>query len=95
VVRVGDGFAVTTPKSDAGTRDVAIPPHLVPFIAEHLAKHVVSPNAWTTVQYGLTELLVSPAAKRRAAELQPPGPDTDAVAAVSMLGKYRSKPKPV
>ena len=29
VVRVGDGFQVTTPKSDAGTRDVAIPPHLV------------------------------------------------------------------
>ena len=29
VVRVGDGFAVTTPKSDAGRRDVAVPPHLV------------------------------------------------------------------
>ena len=40
VVRVGDGFQVTTPKSDAGTRDVAIPPHLVGVIAEHLAKHV-------------------------------------------------------
>ena len=40
VVRVGDGFEVTTPKSDAGTRDVAIPPHLVGVIAEHLAKHV-------------------------------------------------------
>ena len=40
VVRAGDGFQVTTPKSDAGTRDVAIPPHLVGVIAEHLAKHV-------------------------------------------------------
>jgi integrase len=34
------GFEVTTPKSDAGIRDVAIPPHLVPIIEDHLAKHV-------------------------------------------------------
>jgi integrase len=40
VVRVEEGFRVTTPKSDAGVRDVAIPPHLVPVIAEHLAAHV-------------------------------------------------------
>jgi integrase len=40
VVRVGDGFQVTTPKSEAGTRDVAIPPHLLPVLAEHLSKHV-------------------------------------------------------
>ena len=40
VVRAGGGFEVTTPKSDAGTRDVAIPPHLVPVLAEHLSKHV-------------------------------------------------------
>jgi integrase len=40
VVRTGGGFTVDTPKSDAGTRDVAIPPHLVPVIAQHLAVHV-------------------------------------------------------
>ena len=40
VVRTEDGFAVTTPKSDAGIRDVAIPPHLVPVIQAHLAVHV-------------------------------------------------------
>lgn len=40
VVRVGDGFQVTTPKSEAGSRDVAIPPHLVPVLREHLSKHV-------------------------------------------------------
>ncbi|ABM13319.1 tyrosine-type recombinase/integrase [Mycolicibacterium vanbaalenii] len=40
VVRVDDGYLVTTPKSDAGTRDVAIPPHLVPVIHDHLAVHV-------------------------------------------------------
>lgn len=40
VVRTGDGFTITTPKSDAGTRDVAIPPHLVPVIRAHLAMHV-------------------------------------------------------
>ena len=37
VVRTEDGFQITTPKSDAGTRDVAIPTHLVPVIQEHLA----------------------------------------------------------
>ena len=40
VVRAGDGFQVTTPKSDAGIRDVAIPPHLVPVVQAHLAQHV-------------------------------------------------------
>jgi integrase len=40
VVRVGEGFRVTTPKSEAGSRDVAIPPHLVPVLRDHLAKHV-------------------------------------------------------
>ncbi|UHJ55720.1 tyrosine-type recombinase/integrase [Mycolicibacterium fortuitum] len=40
VVRIDDGFKVTTPKSDAGIRDVAIPPHLIPAIEAHLAEHV-------------------------------------------------------
>jgi integrase len=44
VVRVkrddGIAFVVTTPKSDAGVRDVAIPPHLLPTLEDHLAKHV-------------------------------------------------------
>ncbi|AFM16981.1 site-specific recombinase XerD [Mycolicibacterium chubuense NBB4] len=40
VVRTDDGFKVTTPKSDAGIRDVAIPPHLIPAIETHLSKHV-------------------------------------------------------
>jgi integrase len=39
-VRVGGTFEITTPKSDAGVRDVAIPPHLIPTIEDHLAKHV-------------------------------------------------------
>ena len=30
VVRVGGRFVVTTPKSDAGSRDVTVPPHLLP-----------------------------------------------------------------
>jgi hypothetical protein len=56
----------------------------------------ISGNTWAAVQHGLTELLISPAAKRRAAiELRPPGPDEDAVAAVSMLGAYKRKLKPV
>lgn len=40
VVRVDGGFQVTTPKSDAGLRDVAIPPHLIPMLEQHLAKFV-------------------------------------------------------
>ena len=40
VVRVGNEFRVTTPKSEAGIRDVAIPPHLIRAIEDHLAKHV-------------------------------------------------------
>jgi integrase len=40
VVRTEDGFSVTTPKSDAGRRDVEIPPHLLPAIKGHLARFV-------------------------------------------------------
>ena len=39
-VRTGDGWVVGDPKSEAGVRDVAIPPHLIPQIQEHLAKFV-------------------------------------------------------
>src|SRR6185437_11641775 len=40
VVRTDDGFQVTTPKSDAGRRDVEIPPHLLPAINDHLERFV-------------------------------------------------------
>lgn len=40
VIRAGDGFKVTTPKSEAGIRDISIPPHLLPVIERHLAAHV-------------------------------------------------------
>jgi integrase len=40
VVHVDNDFVVTTPKSDAGCRDVAVPPHLVAVLQEHLARHV-------------------------------------------------------
>ncbi|CUR54665.1 putative prophage phiRv2 integrase [metagenome] len=39
VVRAGGDTIVKKPKSDAGIRDVAIPPHLLPLIREHLLKH--------------------------------------------------------
>lgn len=35
VVRTDGGFLVGDPKSDAGKRDVAIPPHLIPMIRAH------------------------------------------------------------
>jgi len=40
VVRTEGGFQVTTPKSDAGIRDVAIPPHLLPAVEDHLDRFV-------------------------------------------------------
>jgi integrase len=41
VVRVRGGVAeVTTPKSRAGVRTVAIPPHVLPAVMAHLAEHV-------------------------------------------------------
>lgn len=44
VVRTEDGFQVTTPKSEAGVRDVAIPPHLLPMLETHLSKFVGEEN---------------------------------------------------
>ncbi len=40
VVRVDGQTIVDTPKSDAGTRDVAIPPHLMPLVREHLGRSI-------------------------------------------------------
>jgi integrase len=39
-VRVNGAFQIGTPKSEASIRDVAIPPHLVAVIGDHLTKHV-------------------------------------------------------
>jgi integrase len=39
-VRTRGVYSITTPKSDAGVRDVAIPPHIVPAIEALLAKYV-------------------------------------------------------
>ncbi len=39
VTRANGGHVVGTPKSSAGSRDVAIPPHLLPMIAKHLEHH--------------------------------------------------------
>jgi len=43
VVRVDGEFIVGPPKSDAGVRDVAIPPHLVPLVKDHL-KNLTAPG---------------------------------------------------
>lgn len=40
VVRVSGGRKVKGPKSEAGRRDVAIPPHLIPAVKAHLRDHV-------------------------------------------------------
>ncbi|ORX08143.1 tyrosine-type recombinase/integrase [Mycolicibacillus trivialis] len=42
-VRVKGGWKIGDPKSDAGVRNVAIPPHVLPAIEHHLAAHVAKP----------------------------------------------------
>jgi integrase len=39
VVRVDGEVIISTPKSDAGVRDVAIPPHLMPLVKRHVLEH--------------------------------------------------------
>jgi len=39
VVRAGGQVVVDTPKTAAGVRDVAIPPHLLPMVRQHLRDH--------------------------------------------------------
>ena len=39
VVRVAGQPIISTPKSDAGVRDVAVPPHLIPIVKAHIAEH--------------------------------------------------------
>jgi hypothetical protein len=54
----------------------------------------ITANAWATIQHGLTEMLVSPAAKRRAAiELKPPTPDADEDAAILTIARYQDRLK--
>lgn len=40
VTRISGQTIIGTPKSDAGVRDVAIPPHLVPLLADHINERV-------------------------------------------------------
>ena len=40
VVHIGGSAVVGTPKSAAGVRDVAVPPHLLPMLREHLAANM-------------------------------------------------------
>lgn len=40
VVRTKSGFKIEPPKSDAGIRDVAVPPHMMAALKDHMAKHV-------------------------------------------------------
>jgi len=42
VIRTDDGRIVKGPKSDAGKRDVNIPPHLMPVVKAHLRDHVAA-----------------------------------------------------
>ncbi|MBT9254576.1 site-specific integrase [Phycicoccus sp. MAQZ13P-2] len=39
VVHAGGAYIIGPPKSEAGVRDIAIPPHLLPALRHHLAEH--------------------------------------------------------
>ena len=41
VVRIGKEVTVGKPKNIAGVRDIAVPPHLLPILEQHLNEHVV------------------------------------------------------
>jgi hypothetical protein len=57
-----------------------------------MGRRQLTPAAWSTVQSGLGELLVSPAVKRRAGiELKRAAADVDEQAASEMLGEYRQR----
>jgi integrase len=40
ITRTSEGVVVGDPKTHAGTRAVPIPPHLIPVVTDHLARHV-------------------------------------------------------
>jgi integrase len=70
----GGTFEITTPKSDAGVRDVAIPPHIIPQIEQHLSKYVGAnrdsllsrPTRWTPRAGHAQPTLVQSASRGRA-----------------------------
>ena len=46
-------YTITTPKSDAGVRDVDIPPHIIPAIEDHLANSLArAVIRWSSLQRG-------------------------------------------
>jgi hypothetical protein len=65
--------------------------------ADHtMASGRPSANAWSAIQSGLNEMLLSPAVKRRAGiEVKPQTVDEDENAAVSMTARYQQKLKSV
>jgi hypothetical protein len=61
------------------------------FASKTLLSDRIGAQAWTAIQSGLSELLISPADKRRAGiEMKPPSADPDEEAAVAQLDDYRA-----
>jgi len=66
VVYVAGEYVIGRPKSDAGIRDVAIPPHIIAAIADHLDEHVADgPEALLFPDNNGTHLLSSSMFGRR------------------------------
>jgi len=66
------------------------------FANRTMAGEQVHANAWSAIQAGFSEMLLSPAVKRRAGiELKRQAADADEAEAVAMVGKYRQQPKSV
>ena len=61
VVRIAGEVSVGTPKSQAGIRGVAIPPHLIPALVDHLEQHVEpQPDALVFASVGNPQAQVHP-----------------------------------
>ena len=60
-----------------------------------MGRRQLTPTAWSTVQAGLNELLVSPAVKRRAGIELRRAVDVDEMAAADQIAEYRQRLKSV
>jgi integrase len=75
-VRTKGAYSITTPKSDAGVRDVAIPPHIIPAIEEHLAAFSTpaasAPSPSTQAKHPSTQSCAASSTYAQAAHSPPP-----------------------
>lgn len=90
VVRADGEVIVGTPKSDAGVRDVVIPPHLMPLVKTHLAEHV-EPARDALLFPAANGGHLAPSTFYGKAPQRVKNPDTKEVELVGGFGFYRAR----